>query len=212
MKIAVFGATGSLGKQIVVKAIEQGISVKVLVRNEAKLGELASHLEVVTGDYFDSRAQAETLKGVDAVVSTIGPPPIRKGSPSAQKYGDAMVSLVKSMDMQGINRIVNVAGASASFDGESISLLRKIMRLMMSWMVPEITPAKELEIGVLRKSSINYTTVRPPVIADKVEGSLKLSDSKTQGMKVDVSQLAEFMLASIGNSDWHRRLPFVATS
>ena len=123
-----------------------------------------------------------------------------------------MVSLVKSMDIQGINRIVNVAGASASFDGELISLSRKIMRLMMSWMVPEITPAKELEIGVLRKSSINYTTVRPPVIADKVEGILKLSDSKTQGMKVDVSQLAEFMLDSIGNSDWHRRLPFVATS
>lgn len=211
MKIAVFGATGLLGKHIVKEALAKGVDVKALVRTPGKLGDLESQVELIQGDYFNPRDQAKTLEGVDMVVSTIGPPPVRKGSPSADKYGNAMRSLVEAMKVKGLTRIVNVAGASATIPGEKITLSRHLMRLMMRFMVPVITPAKELELTVLRASGLEHTTMRPPVIAEGVKGKLKSSSSDPQGMKVDAAQLATFMLDVLEQPEWHGKLPFVAT-
>ncbi|MCG7587583.1 NAD(P)-dependent oxidoreductase [Photobacterium sp. OFAV2-7] len=211
MKIAVLGATGLLGRHVVKEAFSRGIDLKVLVRDPSKLGDLQNQVEVVQGDYFNSEDQASTLEGVDLVVSTIGPPPVRKGSPKVEVYGDAMRSLVKVMKQNGLTRIVNVAGASASYPGEKIVFSRKLMRLMMHFMVPVITPAKELEIEILRSSGLAHTTVRPPMIAEGVKGQLKSSETDPQGMKVDAAQLAAYMLDVIEKPEWHGKLPFVAT-
>lgn len=70
----------------------RGIDLKVLARNPSKFGGVQNKVEVVHGDYFTPKDQAKTLEGVDIVVSTISPPPVRKGGPNVQKYGGAMRS------------------------------------------------------------------------------------------------------------------------
>lgn len=212
MKIALFGATGMLGRKIVASALEQKIEVRALVRSPDKLGELSDKLEIVAGDYFSPQDQAKTLEGVDLVISTIGPPSVRKGGPKAEQFGEAMTSLINEMNAKGITRIVNVAGASASYTGEKITISRHIMRWLMKLTVPEITPAKELEITLLRSSGLAYTTFRPPMIANNLAGSIQFSNTKTMGMKVDAAQLADLMLDVLDKPDWHNKLPFVATS
>lgn len=212
MKVALFGATGMLGKQLITSALERGIEVKALVRNPNKLDELKDKVEVVTGDYFSQQDQAKTLEGVDFVLSTIGPPPVRKGSPKAEQYGGAMKSLIAEMKSKELTRIVNVAGASASYHGEAISLSRHLMRWMMKLTVPEITPAKELEIALLRSSGLSYTTFRPPMISKSASGDIKYSETKVQGMKVDAAQLANLMLDVLDKQAWHNTIPFVATT
>ena len=212
MKIAVFGATGLLGRYIVQEALKRNIEVRVLVRTPSKLGGLLSGVDVVEGDYFNPDDQAKTLEGVNFVVSTIGPPPVRTGSPMAEVYGQAMQSLVDAMKAKGLSRLVNVAGASAAVDGEKIQFSRKLIRWIMRLTVPVMTPAKELEISVLRASGLTHTTVRPPMIAEGVRGDLKASVSAPQGMKVDAQQLAAFMLDTLKSPEWYGKLPFVATA
>ena len=61
MKIAVFGATGGTGKQVVQQALAAGDQVTALVRDPAKLAIENANLTVVTGNVLDAAKVEETL-------------------------------------------------------------------------------------------------------------------------------------------------------
>lgn len=212
MKIALFGATGVVGKALVKEAIKRGFEVKVLARNPDKLGKLAESVEVIQGDYFNSDDQIKVLKDTQVVFSTIGPPIVRKGGPQPSEYENAMRSLIKNIESIGLNRFINVAGAASSVSGEHIQLSRKIIRFLMKLTVPNITPAKELEIKALQDSNLNFTTTRPPMIVDKDLGKPAIASCENlPAMKLEANQLAQFMLDAVNEKKWFRKLPFIAT-
>ena len=62
MKIAVFGATGGTGKQVVQQALAAGDQVTALVRDPAKLAIDSANLTVVTGNVLDAAKVEETLQ------------------------------------------------------------------------------------------------------------------------------------------------------
>ena len=70
---------------------------------------------------------------------------------------------------------------------------------------------KEAELKALRNSSLDWTSIRPPLISKNVNGSLHVDNNQSQGFKVDVSQLAEFMLDNLEINDWIAKAPFVGT-
>ena len=70
MKLAIFGATGRVGGEILKRALADGHYVKALVRSK----KLESHpnLEVILGDVRNAIDVEKTIAGVDAVFSAIG--------------------------------------------------------------------------------------------------------------------------------------------
>lgn len=210
MKIAVFGATGFVGKQLVKEALHRGFEVRVLVRTPEKLGELASSVEVVTGDYFDPVALQETMKGTEAVLSTIGPP-VRSKTLTPKDFGKAMEQLLSVMKEVGLRRVITLASAGTSYEGETIVFKRKLMRKVISLVAPLVIPSKEEELAVLRSSALDWTCIRPPLISSDVKGSLKVNGNHTVGAKVDVDQLVGLMLDNIESTRWIRAMPFVGT-
>ena len=76
MKIALFGATGKTGLQLIEQALKRGHSVKALVRNVDKLASLnkkEERLEVLKANVFSAEDLAKHLgDDVDVVVSTLG--------------------------------------------------------------------------------------------------------------------------------------------
>ncbi len=69
MKVLVVGATGTLGRQVVRRAIEEGHQVTCLVRNPAKaafLSEWGAHLKV--GNLLQPRTLQEAIEGEEAVI------------------------------------------------------------------------------------------------------------------------------------------------
>ncbi|MFF5858239.1 NAD(P)-dependent oxidoreductase [Streptomyces sp. NPDC012751] len=71
-KIALFGATGTIGSRILDEALDRGHHVKAVVRDPAKLTKSHPDLTVVTGDVLDPAAVAEAAEGQDAVISAVG--------------------------------------------------------------------------------------------------------------------------------------------
>lgn len=211
MKLAIFGATGFVGKHLVKAALDKGHEVTVLARSPEKLGDLQSRVKVVTGDYFDAAKLAETVKGADAVLSTVGPLPGRNNGQTAGNFAQAMRDLLAAMKAEGIERIVNISGAATVADGEGKALVQRVMRLMMSVMAPVILAGKKAELDVLMASDAAFTTIRPPMISETAKGSLQVDATKVQGMKVDVAQLAGFMVDTLDRPDWVRKVPFVGT-
>jgi putative NADH-flavin reductase len=72
MKLAIFGATGGTGRQLVDQALEAGHAVTVLVRNPAVFSLQHERLSLVEGDVRDAASVEAVVTGQDAVLSALG--------------------------------------------------------------------------------------------------------------------------------------------
>ncbi|MFF4157043.1 NAD(P)-dependent oxidoreductase [Streptomyces sp. NPDC001678] len=71
-KIALFGATGTIGSRVLREALDRGHQVTAVVRDPAKLTEQHPNLTVTTGDILDPASVAAAAEGQDVVVSAVG--------------------------------------------------------------------------------------------------------------------------------------------
>ena len=211
MKLAVFGATGLLGRELVRQAAARGHAMRILSRREIGGDTLPEEAVVVRGDYMDPDAVRRTLEGVDAVLSTIGPPPNRKTELTPEDFGRAMDRLIAAMRAAGVSRIINVASTATRFGREPYGWGRRLLRLLLRSVAPVVIPGKELELAALARSDRAWTTVRPPLIKTGIGGSLRADDQDPQGMRVDTALLAAFMLDQLDDDTWVRRAPFVGS-
>ncbi|PID22280.1 hypothetical protein CSV61_05375 [Sporosarcina sp. P3] len=103
MKIAVFGATGRTGSEIVRHALTDGNEVTALVRSPEKC---KSHekLTIIAGDVRNQNAIKKALVGADAVVSALG-------TDKTTTLTEAMPTIIDGMKEHGIKRIVTIGTA-----------------------------------------------------------------------------------------------------
>ena len=101
MKIAVFGATGGLGQQLLEKALAKGHEIVAYVRSPEKITYENDRLEVIKGDVFDKEKITEVLKGVDATFITW-----RMGTQRIPLFSEGTQNVVDGMKANGIKRII----------------------------------------------------------------------------------------------------------
>jgi putative NADH-flavin reductase len=71
-KIALIGATGSIGQRILHEALNRGHQVTAVVRDPAKLADKHDNLTVTTGDALSPASVAEFAQGQDVLISAVG--------------------------------------------------------------------------------------------------------------------------------------------
>ena len=105
MKIALFGGTGRVGKEIVRLALQDGHEVRMLVRQIPK-GETFQHsnCEWIQGDVRKEEDVFKTVEGADAIVSALG-------TDRTTTLTEAVPHFIKAMDHYGIQRIVTIGTA-----------------------------------------------------------------------------------------------------
>lgn len=108
MKIAVYGATGTIGQRIVNEALTRGHEVTAIVRDASRVAQSHHNLTVVTGDIFDSASVAERTTGHDVVISAFGP---KMGEESA--LVEATQALIAGVKRAGAGRLISVGGAGS---------------------------------------------------------------------------------------------------
>ncbi|MGE7439769.1 MULTISPECIES: NAD(P)-dependent oxidoreductase [Kitasatospora] len=96
-KIALFGATGTIGSRILDEALRRGHQVTAAVRDPAKVTTSHPALTVTYGDVLDPESVAEVAKGQDVVVSAVGggdgPGHIATIRPAAESLVEGLRSL-----------------------------------------------------------------------------------------------------------------------
>ncbi|MGW6978955.1 NAD(P)-dependent oxidoreductase [Streptomyces sp. NPDC054932] len=112
-KIALFGATGSIGTRVLHEALRRGHEVTAVVRDPARLPDYGSGgAAVVLGDVLDPVSVAGAAAGHDVVVSAFRPDP---GDPGA--LVTAARSLIGGVRSLGTDapapRVVIVGGAGS---------------------------------------------------------------------------------------------------
>ena len=72
MKLSIFGGSRGTGLQVIEGAISSGHEITALVRRPETLKERFSGIHVVLGDVFNLEDVKRTVKGSEAIISTLG--------------------------------------------------------------------------------------------------------------------------------------------
>lgn len=98
MTVLVVGATGSIGRLVVDKAIRQGHAVRAVARDPGRARQLPPETRVVIGDVTRPETLSDAVDGIDAVVFTLG-------SNGGGKVG------AESVDYGGLRNVLRALGS-----------------------------------------------------------------------------------------------------
>lgn len=110
-KVALIGASGFIGSQLVKELLSRGYQVTAIVRSADKIKNDDKNLKVVSADIFDTDKLAEVLKNNDAVISAYNP-----GWTNPNIYDDTIKgyqSIIEAVKKAGIKRLQAVGGAGS---------------------------------------------------------------------------------------------------
>lgn len=119
MKIAIIGATGFVGENIVKEAVSRGLDVTAMARNIDKLN--IDNVKKNTVDVYDKEALAEKLKGFDVVLSAFN-----SGWTNPNIYDDFMKgsrNIQDAVKIAGVKRLIVVGGAGSLYVDEKTQLI-----------------------------------------------------------------------------------------
>lgn len=111
MKVAIIGATGFLGKNLVNEFTNRNHQVTAISRTAQESDK--ENLRYVAVDVLDIEALAETLKGNDAVVSAFNP-----GWTNPNIYADFLAgakAIQEAVKRSGVKRLITVGGAGSLY-------------------------------------------------------------------------------------------------
>src|SRR3712207_4969917 len=124
MKIAIFGATGKVGRHLVDQALEGGDEVTAFVRDTSKLTtQWHERLKVVEGDVLDPKAVERAVLGTDAVLSALG----HTKTFSKDVLTEGTRNIVAAMKEHGVRRLVCLTGAGVRDPKDEPKLVDKVI-------------------------------------------------------------------------------------
>src|SRR5690349_17907811 len=105
--VALFGATGKVGSQLLHRLIMEGSFVNVLVRDASRFDYAHPNVKVVEGDVLDYVEVEKCVAGAQLVYVCIG----TWGNKVTQVYSLGTENIVLAMKKHGVKRIVCLSSA-----------------------------------------------------------------------------------------------------
>ncbi len=210
-RIAVFGGSGMLGKEIVAAALKRDLQVKALFRPGSDPKDQVKGLEVITGQLTDSSKIRQTLEGTIGAICVFGPRLGRKNNP--QPFcADATARIIEEMKRIGLDRIVVQTGAMAGGDSPNWSWF--VRRFVKSYRknYPEISRDRDAQEKVTEESGLDWTITRSfRISGSKGTGQLRALENVrisffTQTPRTD---FADFLLSELLEGTHHRKTIYV---
>ena len=204
MRIIIFGATGSIGKQIVMQALAQAHEVTAFVRDSLKLNDI-NHpkLRLAEGDVLNSASVVAHTKGHDAVFCALGAG--RKGI--VRSAGTK--NIIDAMQTNNIDRFICQTTLGCGDSRANLNFFWK--RIMFGWFLKEAFKDHELQEQHIFKSKLHWTIVRPAAfIKGNITGKFKHGFSPTDKslqLKISRPDVALFMLEQLNTERYLRKTP-----
>ncbi|TDQ07522.1 NAD(P)-dependent oxidoreductase [Pedobacter metabolipauper] len=119
MKVALIGASGFVGANILTELLSRGHEVKAIVRDGSKINNNNNLLTVSEVDVFKTDALAEAVKGYDAVINAFN-----AGWTNPNLYDDFLngsIAIQKAVKESGVSRFITIGGAGSLYiDGNQL--------------------------------------------------------------------------------------------
>lgn len=211
MKITVFGASGAIGRLLVMRALDKDYSVDVYVRNPEKITISNRNLKFIKGELNETEKIQKAISGADAVISTLGPPLERRydGTPVL----DGHRNIIRALQSEKVTRFITLATPSVKFAEDKISAVTLIPGMAARLLFPdayrEITAlGREVE-----SSDLDWTIVRiiAPTDAPAKGNTIVSFGEKRIGWPISRMDVAEFMLNMVKDKKYIRSMPIIGS-
>lgn len=147
LTVLVVGATGSIGRLVVVEALRQGHAVRALVRDAARARGLPQQAQLVIGDLTRSETLTAAVDDIDAIVFTHGTNGSGKGAAEQVDYG-AVCNVLHSLGTRpariALMTVIGVTNREGAYNRST-----------------QIHDWKRRGERLVRASGLPYTIVRP---------------------------------------------------
>ncbi|MGD2120040.1 MAG: SDR family oxidoreductase [Chromatiales bacterium] len=203
MKLLIFGSTGSVGRQVVKQALEQGHTVTAFTRDAAMLGIQHDNLQFAQGDVLDAVSVEQAVQGQDAVLCSIGAG--RNGG--IRSAGTE--NIISAMEKAGVRRFICQSTLGV---GDSWHNLNFLWKYIMFGLL--LRPAYDDHVRQeehVKNSSLDWTIVRPGAFTDgertgQYRHGFPGSDKTTQ-LKISRADVADFMLKQLSDDSYLHMTP-----
>jgi len=204
MKLALFGATGGTGHQVLLQALEQGHSVTALARDPERLEARQAALTVVAGDVLDREAVARCVDGSEAVICVLG---TRRGAEPIEARGTEVI--LAAMQGAGVRRLIAVTSLGV---GDSRDQVPFYFKLMMKTFLSKVMAAKEEQEQLIRASGLDWTIVRPGGLTDapKSRNYRHGVDGSIRAGRIARADVADFVLSELRERQFVHQAPAVS--
>ena len=209
MKIAVFGATGKVGRHLVDQALERGDEVTVFVRDPSKL---TSHpherLEVVQGDVLAPEDVERAVAGTSAVLNALGH---TKTSPK-HVLTEGTKHIVSAMNGHGARRLVTLTGAGVRDPRDEPKPVDRVIGLLLKLLQRDLLEDSIGQARVIRESDLEWVIVRAPVLSEgEKKGEYRVGYvGKESGTRLSRADAADFMLKQTTDDTYRHQAPMVS--
>jgi putative NADH-flavin reductase len=190
VKVLLLGARGRTGRLVA-----------------AELAARSHDVVPFAGDVRDGAALGDAVRGVDTVVSALGP---RRGDRTLHR--DVAPLLVDALRENGVRRFVGVSGAGVDVPGDRKSARDRAVSWLVHRLGGDAARDKEVEREVWAAAGLDWTLVRPPRLTDgpatgAVEHDAHISPRRTTVARAD---LAAFLVDVVEQGLYPGQAPFVA--
>ncbi|RBO87824.1 NAD(P)-dependent oxidoreductase [Nocardia puris] len=206
MRIAVFGATGTVGRLVVERALGEGHEVTAFTRDAGNITRSHERLRVVAGDVFDTHAAERAVAGQDAVIVALGDGRIGK-----VRFGGTK-AVVEAMHRTGVKRLICQSSLGVGDSRGNLDFLWKyvlfgvILRRAYNDHVAQET--------YVMASQLDWTIVRPSAFTDGPRtGTYRRDFPGTEpglALKISRADIADFLLEQLTDDTYLHRTPGIS--
>jgi len=157
VNIALFGASGTVGRRIAQEALARGHAVTALVRDPTRLSLTHARLTVAASDVRDPARVAQAVAGHDVVVSAVGP----TGTDQVRIVVDAARALIVGLPQAGVQRLIVVNGAGSLDVAPGVQLV-DTPEFPAAWRPIALVHRDALE--VYRTAALDWTVLSPAAL------------------------------------------------
>lgn len=203
MNLLIFGATGSIGRELVRQALEQDHNVTAFTRDVTKIDTKHANLQVVQGDAMEPVSIENAIQNHDVVLCSLGAG--RKGTIRSK----GTQNIVHAMEKKGVRRFICQSTLGI---GDSHANLNFLWKYIMFGILLRAAYADHVaQEDYVKQSQLDWTIVRPGAFTDGEHTGIYqhgfLPTDKTIELKISRADVADFMLKQLSDSRYLHKTP-----
>ncbi|MET7770757.1 SDR family oxidoreductase [Nocardia sp. NPDC005366] len=206
MRIAVFGATGSVGRLVVERALEQGHEVTAFTRDAAGIARRHDRLRVVQGDVFDTDAAQRAVTDQDAVIVALG-----DGRTGKVRSGGTE-AIIEAMRRTGVKRLICQSSLGVGDSRDNLDFLWKYV--FFGVLLRKAYNDHVAQEQCVRASGLDWTIVRPSAFTDgpRTGGFRRDVPTDATGLTLKISRadIADFLVEQLTDATYVHRTPGIS--
>ena len=203
MQVVIFGASGTVGRHLVNRALAEGHQVTAFARRPEVLAIKHDRLGLHAGDVMDPGQVAQAVVGQDAVIIALG------AGLKGQVRSRGTAHIIAAMQNHDVKRLLCLSTLGAGDSRGNLNFFWK--RIMFGLLLSRAYADHQVQERLVRQSGLDWTLVRPGAFTDgPPTGQFKYGFPSTErnlALKISRADVAGFMVGQLAGKAFLRHAP-----